>query len=259
MGVCLHSPNKKPKIIQSSSFQNKQSNSALIIKQSSSINNNNNNNTQAININQSPNPEEEELENFSDMPEWPNKYKGLGIKYMKAYKCSLKIDDLIRMRDKFWTSRKDNKEQWRILHQACIYDHIKAEELLVKKNFKTLEGCINQCVDSEGNLYIIPNYCINDPYFELEILPQENIDKHDNKVITIVLSNYEYGELEREVKETITGKELMEAYVKEKHIDLAKKNIRLLFGGGIIKEDEMIFQHKVNNGYKIVVVINDKD
>ena len=258
MGVCLHSPNKKPKIIQSSSFLNQQNNSALNLKQSCSINNINNN-TQVMNINQTANVEEEEPETFTDMPEWPNKYKGLGIKHMKAYKCSLKIDDLIHMRERFWTSRKDNKEQWRILHQACIYDHIKAEELLVKKNFKTLEGCINQCVDAEGNLYVIPNYCINDPYFELEILPKENIDKHDNNVIKIILSNYEYGEIEKEVKETITGKELMDTYVNEKNIDLTIKKIRLLFGGGIIKEDDMIFQHKVNTGYKIVVVINDKD
>ena len=51
----------------------------------------------------------------------------------------------------------------------------------------------------------------------------------------------------------------MEIYVNERNIDLTKKKIRLLFGGGIIKEDEMIFQHKVKCGYKIVVVINDKD
>ena len=75
----------------------------------------------------------------------------------------------------------------------------------------------------------------------------------------IIVSNYEYGEIEKEVKETITGKELMDMYVNEKNIDLTIKKIRLLFGGGIIKEDDMIFQHKVNTGYKIVVVINDKD
>ena len=249
----------KPKETKSSSAllkgdkNNKDNDSAL------SLMNNNNNNTQVINNNQAPVNQEDNNDKFQDMPEWPDKYKGLGIKYMKAYKCSLKIDDLNLMREQFWTSRKDNKEQWRILHQACIYDHIKAEELLVKKNFKTLEGCINQCVDSDGNLYVIPNYCINDPYFELEILPQENIEQHDSKTIKIILSNYEYGEMEVEIKETITGQELMDMYVKEKHIDLNLKKIRLLFGGGLIKEHEMAFQHKIASGYKIVVVINDKD
>ena len=258
MGVCLHSPAKKPKIIQSSSLHNKQSNSPMNNNKDLSLINNNNN-TQVINNNQIPVNQEDDNDKFQDMPEWPDKYKGLGIKYMKAYKCSLKIDDLNHMREQFWTSRKDNKEQWRILHQACIYDHIKAEEFLVKKNFKTLEGCINQCVDADGNLYVIPNYCINDPYFELEILPQENIEEHNNKKIKIVLSNYEFGEIEVEIKETITGKELMDMYVNEKHIDLNVKTIRLLFGGGLIKENEMAFQHKIASGYKIVVVINDKD
>ena len=256
MGVCLHSPNKKPKIIQSSSLNNKESNSNLNIKQYSS-NNNNNNNSQ-VNHNQTSN-QEEDTDKFNDMPEWPDKYKGLGIKCMKGYKCSLKIDDLNHLREKFWTSRKDNKDQWKILHQACIYDHIKAEELLVKKNFKTLEGCINQCVDAEGNLYTIPNYCINDPYFELEILPKENIEQHSNKQIQIVLSNYEYGEMSIDVKETASGKEVMQMYIDEKKIDLEKKTIRLLFGGGLVKEDDMLFQHKLQSGYKVVVVINDKD
>ena len=39
---------------------------------------------------------------FPDMPEWEGeKYKGIGIKRMKGYKCDLKIDELTKERDKF--------------------------------------------------------------------------------------------------------------------------------------------------------------
>jgi hypothetical protein len=58
--------------------------------------------------------------------------------------------------------------------------------------FKTLERCITQCVDSEKESYMS---------------------------FLIIVSDYEYGEIEKEVKETIIIKE---------NIDLIRKKITLL-------------------------------
>ena len=54
-------------------------------------------------------PTEEE---FKDMEEWEGKfliikkgekYSGVGIKCIKGYKCEMLIDDLLKLRDKFWS------------------------------------------------------------------------------------------------------------------------------------------------------------
>ena len=42
--------------------------------------------------------------------------------------------------------------------------------ILEEYHLTTAEGCINHIIDEEGNHYHIPNYCINDPYFEKEAM-----------------------------------------------------------------------------------------
>ena len=128
-------------------------------------------NNNMINLNSSF---EESMKLYPDMPEWEGGItKGYGIKQMPAYKCDLKIDELNRKREEFWSSKTKLKAKWKIIHQACIYDHINAEEFLYKNNMKTLEGCINMCTDNQGNVFRVPNYCINDPHFQLELLDKE--------------------------------------------------------------------------------------
>ena len=206
------------------------------------------------------NENENEIENpkFKDMPIWgDNKIKGFGIKQMPGYKCNLKIDELIKLREQFWSSKKTNKMQWKIIHQACVYDHIKGEEYLYKNNIKTVNGCINECIDSYGNIYKIPNFCINDPYFELEILPKDN---SHNEIIEIKLFDIiNQKNIQIKVSENEKGIDLIKKYASKYNIDLNEFVIRLLFGGGIIKENDTLYQHKVKNGYSIQICVSKKN
>ena len=103
---------------------------------------------------------------FPDLEEWEgDRFKGIGIKKMKGYKCSLPIDKLNQKREEFWSIRNShdntNYKIWRIINQACIYDEARARMLLDDYELKTLNGCINHIVDKKGNHYLVPNYCIN--------------------------------------------------------------------------------------------------
>ena len=196
---------------------------------------------------------EESVKNYPDMPEIePKIMKGYGIKQMPGYKCDLKIDQLNKKRDEFWASKnKLNIYKWKIIHQACIYDHINAEEFLYKNNIKTVHGCINMCLDENGKVYRVPNYCINDPTFQLELLNNENSKKENiniviNDVSSQVRKNYN-------VFDTITGKELIDMYCDDENINKSKYKFKLIFGGAIIKDDETLFQHKVKNDYVIQI------
>ena len=197
---------------------------------------------------------EDSLKQYPDMPEIePKIMKGYGIKQMPGYKCDLKIDQLNKKRDEFWDSKnkKINISKWKIIHQACIYDHINAEELLFKHNIRTLNGCINMCLDENGKLYRIPNYCINDPTFQLELLNNEN---SKNEKINIFLNDVSAQKKKSYcISDTTTGKELIDMYCGEENIDKSKYNFKLIFGGGIIKDDETLFQHKVKNEYVIQI------
>ena len=218
-----------------------------------SINNQKDINTQPfnyiINDDQNINPK------FNDMPEYGNGItKGLGIKQMYAYKCDLKIDELNKLREEFWASKQVNKQQWKIIHQACIYDHIKAEEYLYKNNMKCKSGCINEVVDANGYIYRIPNFCINDPYFELEILPQDNSHNETINIILFDITNQK--QIKLKVNEAEKGESIIQKYAKAHNINLKENKIRLLLGGGIIKENETLYQHKVKDGFSIQIVIS---
>ena len=118
---------------------------------------------------------------FPDMEEWEGeKYKGIGIKRMKGYKCNLQIDKLNQKREEFWNERgthgNPNYKTWRIINQACVYDEYRANMLLEEYSLKTFDGCINHIVDKKGNHYIVPN-------FEKEFVVKENVEKKDMKII----------------------------------------------------------------------------
>ena len=91
---------------------------------------------------------------------------------MKGYKCTLQIDKLNKKREDFWNTRNahgaPNYKTWRIINQACVYDEYRANVVMEENNLTTFDGCINHIVDKNGIHYIVPNYCINDPYFEKE-------------------------------------------------------------------------------------------
>ena len=196
-----------------------------------------------------------EKDDFPDMPLWNNgKNVGYGIKEMPAYKCDLKINQLEKKRDQFWKSHKTHIKQWKIIHQAVVYPHIKSEEFLASYGFKTLDGCINMCVDPEGNVFRVPNYCINDPYFELELLPING--GNNSKLLNIILKDAtRKNNLNLNITENTTGKELINLYAKNFNINLNKFDVKLLYGGGIIRTNETLYQHKVKSGQIIQVSI----
>ena len=265
MGVCWQSTgdsskskaNRLTNQVITASYQQpiiNQSNQNIPKEESKNDINNNirKSNNNIINLNTSF---EESIKLFPDMPEWGEGItKGYGIKQMPAYKCDLKIDELNKKREEFWSSKAKLKSKWKIVHQACIYDHINAEEFLFKNNMKTVEGCINMCADNQGNIFRVPNYCINDPHFQLELLDKEEAKGEEIEIKLFDVVNQKQNKLS--VMDSITGEELIEKYAAKENIDLTKNKIRLLFGGGIIKDNETLFQHKVKNGYSIQICIS---
>ena len=199
---------------------------------------------------------EESVKNYPDMPEIePKIMKGYGIKQMPGYKCDLKIDQLNKKRDEFWDLRNsretENYKIWRAINQACVYDELRANMLLEEYGLTTKSGCINHIIDQEGNHYHIPNYCINDPFFERQYKVKKNIEEKKVK-IKIFEPTGNINE-EKSVMNTMTGKELKELFRKEHNIG-DNFNLRLFFGGMEIVDEHFLYQHHLKNGFKIQVM-----
>lgn len=195
-------------------------------------------------------------EEFPDMPEWKgNRYKGIGIKKMKGYICNLQIDKLIEKREEFWGLRNNsdtpNYKTWRIINQACVYDEYRANVLLEESGLTTADGTINHIIDKRGNHYMIPNYCINDPYFEKEYKLNEEVEEKKFKI-----KMYETSQnltIDMEVSNKLTGAQLKEEFIKKAKYDNNIK-IRLFFSGQEIRDEHFLYQHSLQNGFKIQVM-----
>ena len=199
--------------------------------------------------------EQQKME-YPDMPEWDgDRYTGIGLKRMKGYKCDLPIDELNKKRDEFWDARNaretPNYKTWNVINQACVYDELRANMIMEEYGLTTKNGCINHVIDQEGNHYHIPNYCINDPFFERQYKIKKNIEEKKVK-IQIFEPSQNINE-EKSVLNTMTGKELKDFFKKEHNIG-DNFNLRLFFGGMEIKDDHYLYQHHLKNGFKIQVM-----
>ena len=190
--------------------------------------------------------------NFPDMEEWPGeRYKGIGIKRMKGYKCDLPIDKLNEMREKFWSTKIEENENWRIIQQICVFDEERANMTLGRFNFEVAENCVNHIIGSHGEHYFVPNYCINDPYFEKE-LKREDVPEKKIKLFLYDVSS------DTAVEETFsnhdTGEKIKNKFIQEAKIKENEYKIRLFFSGSEIKNSDCIYQHGLEDNFKIQVM-----
>ena len=204
---------------------------------------------------------EKQRKEFPDMEEWEGeRYKGIGIKRMKGYKCTLQIDKLNQKREEFWNLRNShgapNYKTWRIINQACVYDEFRANVIMEEYNLTTAEGCINHIIDKNGTHYIVPNYCINDPYFEKEFKVKDDI-----KQVDLTLNLYEVALNKTTTVNTnnlITGEKLKKIFCEQNNISMDDYKIRMFFAGNEILDEHYIYQYNIKNDFKIQVMKSPK-
>lgn len=189
---------------------------------------------------------------FADFPEWEGeRYRGIGIKQMKGYKCTLPIDELLLLREDFWNFQRDIDPIWKDIRQAVVMDEYRSNLYLSELKLKTAYGCINHLIDDNGKHYFIPNFCINEPYFE------KNFDVVNKEEKTIEITIFETSmnvEFVFKVSNAITGKEIKDMFAEKGKIDRNKCKLRIFFAGNEIKDEHKLFQHNLDDGYKIQIM-----
>ena len=203
-------------------------------------------------------------EMFADMPLWEGeRFRGQGIKRMQGYKCEIPIDELNKIREEFWAYKISQNCIWRSIKQAVLMDDLRGSNHLESLRLKPIKGCINELRDHKGNIYKIPNYCINDPYFE-KIIENDIGDKsnlREGKIIKIKLFDFyskDNKTYEIDVDDNLTGGELKSIFIKSTNLNLNEgmlNSVRLFFGGGEILDNHQLYKHNVKNGYTVLVMI----
>lgn len=131
--------------------------------------------------------------------------------------------------------------------------HLDRSNLLLQEyRLKTADGCINHIIDQSDNHYLIPNYCINDPYFEKELIVDEAVEEKQLRIKLFEVS--ENIEVVLEVTNKTTGEELKKKFRKKTKVPLKEYGFRLFFAGNEIKNENCLYQYKVDNDYKIQVM-----
>ena len=190
--------------------------------------------------------------NFPDMEEWEGeRYKGVGIKRMKGYKCNLPIDKLNELREKFWLTKLNEDENWRIIQQVCVFDEERANMTLGRYNFQVAENCVNHIIGNDGEHYYVPNYCVNDPYFEKEIslkdVPEKKVKLNLYDVASDTNIKYEFSNHDK-------GEEMKKIFRKKTNTNENEYKLRLFFSGMEIKDNESIYQHKLDDNFKVQIM-----
>ena len=112
--------------------------------------------------------------------------------------------------------------------------------------------------DKKGNHYIIPNYCINDPYFEREFKIENNFENKDIKIKLFEPLNNN-NNVVLNVTNSISGEELKKIYCEKIGISFNDYNLRLFFGGQEIKDNNFLYQYNLQKGFKIQVMKSSKN
>ena len=198
--------------------------------------------------------EEQKIIHFEDMEEIEGEvYVGIGIKKMKGYRCDLKIDELNEKRQYFWNIKtnykNDNWKIWDVIKRAVSSDELRATLLLEEYNIKPVNGCINHLVDSDGNYYKIPNYCINEPSFEIKSQEEQNIE---NKNVKIKIYGWKNVEIEMDNK--LKGVDLKNT-IKNKFSVEDDKSIRLFSRGIEIKNDDYLYKFDFNENSPVMLLV----
>ena len=198
--------------------------------------------------------QEQQIINFEDMEEINGDvYVGIGIKKMKGYKCNLKIDELNKKREYFWNIKTNYKNKnwkiWDVIKRAVSYDELRATLLLEEYNIKTVNGCINHLVDSDGYYYKIPNYCINEPSFEINIEDEKNVEGKNIKI-----KIYGWKDMEIEVNNKLKGVDLKNLIKNQFSVE-NDKIIRLFSRGNEIKDNDYLYKYDFNETAPVMLFV----
>ena len=189
--------------------------------------------------------------NFPELKE--EIYVGLGLRRMKAFKSPITKEELKERREAFWGTRiEGDAGVWQFLKELCelpINEDENIKPMLEANEITPLKNCLNVTFDRGGEVYEIPNYCINEPY--TYDLPESHIKRPEKKKISF--HGRKGGEqfkikTENYTKVDSIRKNIGKKFEKDPHL------VRLFFRGKEMKDGNELWQYNVQDDDVIIIM-----
>lgn len=189
--------------------------------------------------------------NFPEVKD--NTFVGKGLRRMKGYISIVSKDELEKKRIAFWGTRVEGDSQvWTFLKELCELppeedENIKA--MLEANEIFPLKKCINVTYDKAGEVYEIPNYCINDPVSY--DLPEAHVKKPEKKTIKFFVRQ---GAKQIKIKAPNTTLiEKVKANISKK-IEAAEDKIRMFYRGKEMKNGNELWIYNIEDDCVVQVM-----
>ena len=182
-----------------------------------------------------------------------NVYVGKGLRRMKGYTSIVPKEELEKRRIAFWGTRVEGDPQvWNFLNELCNLPEEEDENLkamLEANEITPLKKCINVTYDKAGEVYEIPNYCINEPVsFDL---PEMHIKKPMKKNVSFHVRK---GAQQIKIKAANTTQvEKLKSNIGKK-LGINENNVRLFFRGKELKNGNELWVYNIEDDCVVMIM-----
>ena len=182
-----------------------------------------------------------------------NIYVGKGLRRMKGYISIVSKEELEKRRIAFWGTRIEGDSQvWNFLKELCelpIGEEKNMKAMLEANEITPLQKCINVTYDKAGEVYEIPNYCINEPF--AYDLPETHVKKPNRKIINFHVRK---GAKQIKIKSpNTTPIEKIKSNIANK-IQKKEEDIRMFFGGKELKNGNELWKYNIDDDCVVILL-----
>jgi len=184
---------------------------------------------------------------------------GNGFKKMKAYISPISKEELEKKRNDFWTSRIEGDHTiWATLKLCCETEDMQNIKAFLKAaGIRPFNRCLNICFDSHGQIYEVPNYCINPPI--IYDANAQDVKRPEKEVLLNLKLRYLTREFRMEISNYTKVMRVIENLVKvlkEEDKTIEADNVKLFYCGRELKRDEDLWTHKINEENIVTIFVN---
>jgi len=183
-----------------------------------------------------------------DYKEIPEKLAGTGVKATVSWEATITRAQLKEKREEYWRTRTDgNRRTWMIIKAAVEADAATALTIIQNHGLKMKKGNITLLEDSEGHLYNIPVFMVNNPVsFHKERKSKPRVVKNTEENIKVKIRKAGVAQdVEFEIKNTTKVADLKNMYSEKTGFHV--ETVKLFFGGKEIKDHDTLAKNFIEN------------
>ena len=192
-----------------------------------------------------------------DYQEIEDQTVGEGIKRTPAWKATISRPQLESKREEFWNTRTTGKRNvWMVIKSAVEADHESAVLLLQMSGVALKGENMTLLEDTNGNLYEIPIFMINDPVCfsneKKKTVPKQQIT--ENLTINVKIRKPGVSDDQVfQVNNCINGGDLRKLYADKEGVPC--ENLRLFFAGREMKYENNLASHLIQNDMVVTAFV----